>query len=372
MLGGAAPIVALCRTSLQEALRDARTKLKDATAWNKNSEDAIAKLKAELAAQKSAQLALETANAVLEGKANELQQLFMASVNTAEARQEELERMLTGTNETLCSQITRLMAELEAANEQTQVALAAKAGADARAEQAEQEATDRADRDAEELDALRQAPPRRDRASARPLRRRGSAPRMHLRMGPRSPGQSGLVHGGCPQLVAAQHSGGERYPRRWSGMQTRRYAAQRDPIGPQRARTAHGLEGQRLQRTQMACAAWLRASTFGTRPHTAYSGLGIAGMIGAGAGGAAARGGADGADHQLPKGGPEGKPLSVGSTPVSCSAVQCRAVPCRAVLCAVPCCVPCCVLCCVLCARTDSVPVDPSGPRAAQCRLGSP
>ena len=159
MLGGAAPIVALCRTSLQEALRDARTKLKDATAWNKNSEDAIAKLKAELAAQKSAQLALETANAVLEGKANELQQLFMASVNTAEARQEELERMLTGTNETLCSQITRLMAELEAADERTQAALAAKAGAEDRAEQAEREAKDAAERDADEIESMRQEPP---------------------------------------------------------------------------------------------------------------------------------------------------------------------------------------------------------------------
>jgi hypothetical protein len=30
-------------------------------------------------------------------------------VNAAEARQEELERMLTGTNEKLCAQITRLM-----------------------------------------------------------------------------------------------------------------------------------------------------------------------------------------------------------------------------------------------------------------------
>jgi hypothetical protein len=80
-------------------------------------------------------------------------------VNAAEARQEELERMLTGTNEKLCAQITRLMAELEAADEQTQAALAAKAGAEDRAELAEREAKDAAERDADEIESMRQEPP---------------------------------------------------------------------------------------------------------------------------------------------------------------------------------------------------------------------
>ena len=67
--------------------------------------------------------------------------------------------MLTGTNEKLCAQITRLMAELEAADEQTQAALAAKAGAEDRAELAEREAKDAAERDADEIESMRQEPP---------------------------------------------------------------------------------------------------------------------------------------------------------------------------------------------------------------------
>ena len=64
----------------QEALRDTRTKLKDQAAWSKSSEDAMAKLRAEVAALKSDKMALEISNAALEGKASELQQMFMSTV----------------------------------------------------------------------------------------------------------------------------------------------------------------------------------------------------------------------------------------------------------------------------------------------------